>query len=163
MTAGRHFFVAPLDVGKPPIGEVLVGSIICYDREFPEAARLVSQHGAELLLTPNACDLGDDILNQFGVRALENVMGAAMVNYAGEMGGRSVAFGASGEAVLPPAPNREGVYLATFDMVELRRVRSSTRGRALRAAPTAPALCRLEKQSAFNESCGFLGRVNIAL
>ena len=31
--------------------------MICYDREFPESARILMLQGAELILVPNACGL----------------------------------------------------------------------------------------------------------
>ena len=31
-----------------------VGAMICYDREFPESARILMLRGAELVLVPNA-------------------------------------------------------------------------------------------------------------
>jgi hypothetical protein len=45
------------------------------DREFPESARTLALHGAELILTPNACGLVDAQLRQFQTRAIENVLG----------------------------------------------------------------------------------------
>ena len=38
-------------------GEVKVGAMICYDREFPESARIMMLKGAELILVPNACPM----------------------------------------------------------------------------------------------------------
>ena len=52
LTAGDDFYVADLDTEK---GTVRVGSMICYDREFPESARILMLKGAELVLVPNAC------------------------------------------------------------------------------------------------------------
>lgn len=37
-----------------------IGAMICFDREFPESARLLMLKGAEVVLTPNACELLDD-------------------------------------------------------------------------------------------------------
>ena len=54
LTPGEDFYVAALDTGK---GTVQVGSMICYDREFPESARILMLKGAELLLVPNACPM----------------------------------------------------------------------------------------------------------
>lgn len=31
--------------------------MICYDREFPESARILMRQGAKLILTPNACPM----------------------------------------------------------------------------------------------------------
>lgn len=43
LTAGEDFYVAQLDTGA---GEVKVGAMICYDREFPESARILMLKGA---------------------------------------------------------------------------------------------------------------------
>lgn len=52
LTPGDSFPVTTL---KTPKGPVQVGCMICYDREFPESARLLMLGGAEIILTPNAC------------------------------------------------------------------------------------------------------------
>ncbi len=54
LTPGDGFPVAALDTA---LGPVRVGAMICYDREFPESARLLMLGGAELLLIPNACEM----------------------------------------------------------------------------------------------------------
>ena len=56
--------------------------MICYDREFPESARILMLVGAELILVPNACNLEQNRLGQFKARAFENMVGLAMANYA---------------------------------------------------------------------------------
>ena len=55
MIPGDDFYVAPLDTAK---GNVMVGAMICFDREQPESARILMLKGAELVLTPNCCGLG---------------------------------------------------------------------------------------------------------
>src|SRR5262245_58338923 len=54
LTPGDDFYVCTLDTEQ---GELKVGAMICYDREFPESARILMLKGAELILTPNACDM----------------------------------------------------------------------------------------------------------
>ncbi len=51
LTAGEDFYVTELDTA---IGIINVGAMICYDREFPESARILMLKGAELILVPNA-------------------------------------------------------------------------------------------------------------
>ena len=46
LTPGEDFYVAALDTA---CGEVIVGAMICYDREFPESARILMLKGAEIL------------------------------------------------------------------------------------------------------------------
>ena len=79
LTPGDGFRVADLDTRA---GTVRVGLMICYDREFPESARVLMLGGAELILTPNACGLDADRLGQCRARASENMVGVAMANYA---------------------------------------------------------------------------------
>ncbi len=53
-TPGDDFYVCDLGTAQ---GAVKVGAMICYDREFPESARILMLKGAEVILTPNACVL----------------------------------------------------------------------------------------------------------
>jgi N-carbamoylputrescine amidase len=133
---GSDFSVVDLELKD---GTVRVGLMICYDREFPESARLLMLGGAEIILTPNACPLDEDRIGQFRARAFENMVGTAMANYAApdpSSGGRdtynghSVAFSGicydvSGhlEQKVVEAGEEEGVFLATFDLAGLRGYR----------------------------------------
>jgi predicted amidohydrolase len=56
--------------------------MICFDREFPESARILMLKGAEVILTPNACEMEDNRICQFKTRAMENMVGVALTNYA---------------------------------------------------------------------------------
>jgi predicted amidohydrolase len=140
LTPGDSFPVCELDTEQ---GKVNIGFMICYDREFPESARILMLRGAELILTPNACALDRHRMSQFKTRAFENMVGVAMTNYAApQNNGHSVAF----DAVAYPAINEEGrdtliieagenedVYLATFDMDSIRAYRQrETWGNAYR-------------------------------
>jgi N-carbamoylputrescine amidase len=130
LTPGDDFPVCELETGQGPLK---VGFMICYDREFPESARLLMLKGAELILTPNACTLDEHRVGQFRARAFENMTGVAMTNYASpQNNGRSVAFDAvaypvpEGEArgtLVVEAGGAEGVYLASFDLESLRSYR----------------------------------------
>ncbi|WP_081744131.1 carbon-nitrogen hydrolase family protein [Ensifer aridi] len=91
---GGDFYVATLQTRSGP---VTVGAMICYDREFPEAARILALKGAELVLVPNACHFDDHRLCQMKTRAFENKIVLAMTNYpssAGHGNGRSVGISA---------------------------------------------------------------------
>lgn len=138
-TPGDGFYVAELDTARGP---VKIGAMICYDREFPESARILMLKGSEIILTPNACELDANRLMQFRVRALENMVGVAMANYAApQQNGHSVAYhpiaydrdGHSRDLLVVEAGETEGVYLATFDLDELRDYRlRETWGNAFR-------------------------------
>lgn len=130
LTPGDDFPVCVLDTA---IGEVKVGAMICFDREFPESARLLMLKGAEIILTPNACELEVNRLSQFRSRAYENMVGMAMTNYAApEANGHSVAFDGiafdekenSRDMLLIQAGEEEGIYIARFDIDRLRAYRA---------------------------------------
>jgi len=140
LTPGDDFPVCQLETAD---GEVKIGCMICYDREFPETARLLMLEGAELILTPNACTLDDHRIGQFKARAFENMVGVAMANYAApQNNGHSVAFdavvypvpdGDARDTLLVAAGESEDVYLATFDLDSLRAYRArETWGNAYR-------------------------------
>jgi len=120
MTPGTEFFVGDLDAVK---GIVKVGSMICFDREQPESARILMLQGAEILLVPNCCGLDDMRLQQFRVRGFENLVGVAMANYPRPyMNGHSVAYDAQGQNLVL-AGEEEGIYYAGFDLDRLRSIR----------------------------------------
>jgi predicted amidohydrolase len=130
LTPGDEFPVCALETEQ---GEVRIGFMICYDREFPESARLLMLGGAELILTPNACTLESHRLTQFRTRAYENMCGVAMANYAApQLNGHSVAYDAAAfreneeprDTLLVEAGEREDVYVAEFDMDALRAYRA---------------------------------------
>ena len=140
LTPGDGFPVCGLDTEQ---GEVKIGFMICYDREFPESARILMLEGAELILTPNACTLDEHRLSQFKTRAYENMVGVAMTNYAApQNNGHSTAF--DGVAYLVPdgeprdtliieAGELEDVYIAAFDIDSIRAYRErETWGNAYR-------------------------------
>jgi len=130
LTPGDAFPVCALDTAAGP---VQVGAMICFDREFPESARILMLNGAEIILTPNACDLEINRLAQFRTRAFENMVGVAMANYAApQNNGHSIAFdgmafaetGGPRDMLLVEAGEHEGIYLAPFDLAALRAYRA---------------------------------------
>ncbi|MFT8344266.1 carbon-nitrogen hydrolase family protein [Clostridium beijerinckii] len=58
-----------------------MGAMICYDREFPESARILMLKGAEIILVPNACPMEINRISKLRSRAYENMVGIATVNY----------------------------------------------------------------------------------
>lgn len=75
---GTDFPVADLDTAA---GSVRVGAMVCYDREFPESARILMLRGAEVILVPNACCLERNRLSQLRSLAFENMAAIATANY----------------------------------------------------------------------------------
>lgn len=132
LTPGDDFYVGDLDTAS---GTVKIGAMICYDREFPESARILMLKGAEILLVPNACPMEINRLSQLRSRAFENMLGIATCNYPDgqpDCNGHSTAF--DGVAYLPEQPgsrdtcileagSKEGLYLAEFNLDRLRDYR----------------------------------------
>ncbi|MES0361490.1 MAG: carbon-nitrogen hydrolase family protein [Anaerolineales bacterium] len=138
LTPGEDFYVTSLDTTK---GDVKIGALICYDREFPESARILMLKGAELILTPNACELEINRLSQYRSRAFENMVALAMANYPiPQCNGHSLAFdgiafddNGSRDMLVVEAGQTEGVYLAKLDLNALREYRQKeTWGNAFR-------------------------------
>ncbi len=132
LTPGEGFSVVDLDTA---CGIVKTGAMICYDREFPESARILMLQGAELILVPNACPMEINRLSQLRARAFENMTAVATCNYpetVPDCNGRSTVF--DGVAYLPDlegsrdmcileAGGEEAVYLAELDLDQLREYR----------------------------------------
>ncbi|MDP9986732.1 MULTISPECIES: nitrilase-related carbon-nitrogen hydrolase [Arthrobacter] len=100
----RKAFVA---AAEPPAVVTFKGVrtslLICYDIEFPEAARAAAARGAELLLVPTALSIGFDAVPQVLIRAraLESQLNVAYANHCGiedaySFGGGSVVAGPDG-------------------------------------------------------------------
>lgn len=134
LSRGEDFYVSALDTAA---GEVQVGAMICYDREFPESARILMLKGAELILVPNACPMEINRLSQLRGRAYENMTAIATCNYPDTVpdcnGGSSVFDGVaylselsgSRDTCLLQAGSDEGVYIAEIDLDMLRAYRES--------------------------------------
>lgn len=133
LTAGDDFYVAHLDTMQ---GNVKIGAMICYDREFPESARILMLKGAEIILVPNACPMEINRLSQLRARAYENMVGISTVNYPKgqpDCNGHSSAFdgiayrpsdSGSRDTLIIEADEREDIYMADFPIDEIREYRS---------------------------------------
>ena len=73
-------------------GGVKLGVMICYDREYPESARILMLKGAEIILVPNDCESMKPRVGALSTRAYENMCGVAMANPNGRNAGNSCAF-----------------------------------------------------------------------
>ena len=134
LTPGDEFFVGELETRA---GMIKTGAMICYDREFPESARILTLMGAELILVPNACPMEINRLSQLRGRAYENMVCVATCNYPDgqpDCNGHSSVF--DGIAYLPGLPDsrdtcileadgREGIFMAGLDVDTLRRYRET--------------------------------------
>lgn len=127
MTPGNDFYVGELDYGN---GKLNIGSMICYDREFPESSRILMIKGAEIILVPNACFMSKIRLEQLKIRAYENMVGIVTVNYT-DYGGRSSAFSPivrdenkkelNSEILI--MDENESIQIVEFNMDEIRNYR----------------------------------------
>lgn len=132
LTPGDDFFVTDLDTAS---GQVKIGAMICYDREFPESARILMLKGAEIILVPNACPMEINRLTQLRARAYENMLGIATANYAypqPDCNGHSSAFDGiayredqpgSRDTLIIEAGENEGIYMASFPIDQIRAYR----------------------------------------
>ncbi len=131
LDGGEDFLTADLDFGR---GTVKIGAMICFDREFPESARILMLKGAELILAPNACPMEINRLSALRTRAYENMVAVATCNYPEghpDCNGRSTLFdgvpwnddGVRDMCVFE-APVTSGIYVAELDLDSLRTHRS---------------------------------------
>ncbi len=158
LSSGDCFYVTDLDIGR---GTVKIGSMICFDREFPESARILMLKGAEVILAPNACPMEINRLAALRTRAYENKVAIATCNYPKgqpDCNGRSTVFdgvawledepGVRDMCILE-APEEEGIYLAEIDMDMLRDYREhEVMGSKYRHPDTYRILIVEEKENA---------------
>ncbi len=126
---GADFYVCDLDIEK---GNIKIGAMICFDREFPESARVLMLKGAEIILTPNSCEMEENRICQFKSRAYENMVGVVLANYASpQNNGHSCAFdgigfnedGSSRDTCVLMADEEENIFIAEFDIEKIRNFR----------------------------------------
>ena len=134
LTPGDGFHVAVLDTA---CGPVKTGAMICFDREFPESARILMLKGAELILVPNACPMEINRLSQLRARAFENMTAIATCNYPGSVpdcNGNSTVFdgmaylpgeGGSRDTCILRSGEQEGIYICELDLAMLRDYRKN--------------------------------------
>ena len=135
LTPGREFPVCVLDTA---VGPVRVGAMICFDREFPESARILMLNGAELILVSNACPMEINRLAQLRARAYENMTAIATCNYPDSMPGATATPPCSTAwRTCPTAPARTDPGICAY------------------CGPTAPRTC--SSPSLIWISCGITG------
>lgn len=134
LSGGEDFYVVDLETGGDT---VKVGCMICFDREFPESARILMLKGAEVILAPNACPMEINRLAALRTRAYENMTAIATCNYPEgqpDCNGHSTVFDGvawlrdepgSRDMCILEAPEEEGVFLAEIDLDLLREYRAN--------------------------------------
>ena len=134
-TPGNSFATCSIETDE---GAVSVGTMICADREFPEAASQLMHEGAEIILVPNSCTWDDLRRAQLRVRAFDNLVGIAMTNYpAPNDNGHSSAYhcvawnrdGITRDPLVVELGEEEAIGLATFNIDEIRAFREMERWR----------------------------------
>lgn len=125
LESGEEFKVCDCDGVK-------IGIMICYDKEYPESARVLMLKGAEIILVPNDCGSMKPRVQALSTRAYENMCGVAMANPNGFNAGNSCAFspicwdknGICVDNTLLLADDKtEGLFYVDFDMDEIRHYR----------------------------------------
>lgn len=134
LSSGDGFKVCDLDTVH---GMVKVGAMICFDREFPESARILMLKGAEIVLAPNACPMEINRLSALRTRAYENKIAIATCNYPDNVpdcNGHSTVFdgiawfhdepGVRDMCILE-ADGSEGIFTADINLDKLRSYREN--------------------------------------
>ena len=139
LESGTEFKVCDFD-------RVRLGVMICYDREYPESARVLMLKGAEIILVPNDCISMRPRLQALSTRAYENMCGVAMANPDGKNAGNSCAFSpvcwddndeCIDNTLLLADAETAGLFYAEFDMDKLRAYRErEMMGNTFRKAET---------------------------
>lgn len=113
---------------------VKLGIMICYDREYPESARILMLEGAEIILVPNDCGSMTPRIQALSTRAYENMTGVVMANPPGKNSGNSCAFSpicwdengvCVDNTIFLADESYHGLLFADFNMDQVRQYRSS--------------------------------------
>ena len=112
---------------------ICLGIMICYDREYPESARILMLKGAEVILVPNDCSSMKPRVQALSTRAYENMVAVAMANPNGENAGCSCAYSpicwnedgiCVDNTILLADDMKEGIFYADLDMDAIREYRN---------------------------------------
>lgn len=126
LESGNSFNVCEFDGVK-------IGVMICYDREYPESARILMLKGAEIILVPNDCGSMLPRLQALSTRAYENMVGVVMANPPGDNCGHSCAFSpicwdengiCISNTIFMANDKSNQLYFADFDIKKLREYRN---------------------------------------
>ncbi len=132
----EKFYFRPGNLGYPVYHTAFgkIGVYICYDRHFPEGARILGLHGAELVFNPSATTAGHSdhlwtieqpamaIANGYFVGALNRV-GHELPWDIGEFYGASYFCDPEGRIIASGPRNQDALVTATIDRTVLRTAR----------------------------------------
>jgi beta-ureidopropionase len=131
----EKFYFKPGNLGFPVFDTRYgkVGILICYDRHFPEGARVLGLGGAELILIPVASprpQARDVFVTELIAMAIANQCFVAAINRVGvelkdEFFGSSLICDPRGEVVANAGMNGEEILIADIDLSMVTKVRNS--------------------------------------
>lgn len=132
----EKFYFKPGNLGFPVFETAYakIGIFICYDRHFPECARVLALNGAEILFNPSATTTGKSqylweleqpaqaVANGVFIGA-NNRVGIEKPWEFGEFYGSSYFVNPKGEIVVKGSSDQDEVVIADLDLEEIRIVR----------------------------------------
>jgi N-carbamoylputrescine amidase len=133
----EKFYFTPGDTGYPTFNTkyARIGVYICYDRHFPEGARILGLNGAEIVFNPSATVAGlseylweleqpaHAVANGYFVGALNRVGTEAPWNI-GEFYGKSYFCNPRGKIIAQASRDKDEVLVADLDMDMIAEVRN---------------------------------------
>jgi beta-ureidopropionase len=134
----EKFYFTPGDTGYPSFQTkyARIGVYICYDRHFPEGARVLGMNGAEIVFNPSATVAGlseylweleqpaHAVANGYFVGAINRVGREAPWNI-GEFYGKSYFCTPRGEIVAQASRNKDELVVADLDLEMIAEVRNT--------------------------------------
>ena len=132
----EKFYFKPGNLGFPVFETAYakIGIYICYDRHFPECARVLALNGAEILFNPSATTTGKSqylwemeqpaqaVANGVFIGA-NNRVGIEKPWEFGEFYGSSYFVNPKGELLVKGSSDQDEVVIADLDLEEIRMVR----------------------------------------
>ena len=134
----EKFYFTPGNAGYPVFQTRYgrVGVYICYDRHFPEGARILGLNGAEIVFNPSATVAGlseylweleqpaHAVANQYFVAAINRV-GTEKPWNIGEFYGKSYFCNPRGKIVAQASRDKDELVVAELDLDEIKEVRAT--------------------------------------
>lgn len=133
----EKFYFKPGNLGYPVFKTAFadVGVYICYDRHFPEGARILGLHGAEILFNPSATVAGlseylweleqpaHAVANGYFVGAINRVGTEAPWNI-GHFYGKSYFCNPRGKIIAQAGRDKDELVVADLNLDEIQEVRN---------------------------------------
>jgi N-carbamoylputrescine amidase len=133
----EKFYFTPGDTGYPTFQTkyARIGVYICYDRHFPEGARILGMNGAEIVFNPSATVAGlseylweleqpaHAVANGYFVGALNRVGREAPWNI-GEFYGKSYFCNPRGKIIAQGSRDKDELVIADLDLDMIAEVRN---------------------------------------